>query len=313
MRETIIRTAGLTKRYGENKAVDGLELEIEKGEVFGLLGPNGAGKTTTILMLMGLSEPSAGKAEIGGYDCTREAIAVKRIVGYLPDNVGFYGEMTGRENLRFVGELNALTKEETDKRIEALLARVGMTDAADQRAGTYSRGMRQRLGIAAVLMKDPQVVILDEPTLGIDPEGVHELIGLIRELAEQDGRTVLVSSHQLYQVQQICDRVGIFVKGRLVAAGTVEELGKRLEAREWTLELGAQPDGAGLKKLLGELDGVKRLERKGDGWTVYSERDIRRALLDALAHGGYDLMYLRPCGGDLDEIYRRYFAQEEAV
>ena len=217
MGNTIIRTSGLTKRYGEVTAVSGLDLEIDQGEVFGLLGPNGAGKTTTTLMLLGLTDPTSGTASIDGHDCTRDPIGVKRIVGYLPDSVGFYPELTGRENLRFTGQLNGLDKAECEERAASLLERVGMTYAADRKAGTYSRGMKQRLGIADVLMKDPKVIIMDEPTLGIDPEGMRELIALIRELSVRDGRTILISSHQLYQVQQICDRVGIFVKGRLIA------------------------------------------------------------------------------------------------
>ena len=146
------------------------------------------------------------------------------MVGYLPDNVGFYSDMTGRENLRFTGQLNGLPSDVTDRRMEELLEKVGMTEAADQKAGTYSRGMRQRLGIADVLMKDPKVVIMDEPTLGIDPEGMRELMTLIRSLAEDDKRTILISSHQLYQIQQICDRVGLFVDGRLIACGRIDEL-----------------------------------------------------------------------------------------
>ncbi len=217
----IIRTEGLTKLYGEKKAVDNLNLEIRKGEIFGLLGPNGAGKTTTTLMLLGLTEPSEGQAWIDGKDCTRDPIAIKRMVGYLPDNVGFYADMTGRENLRFTGQLNGLPRDLAEARIDDLLEKVGMTEAADQKTGTYSRGMRQRLGIADVLMKDPGVVIMDEPTLGIDPEGMRELMDLIRGLAVEEGSTILISSHQLYQIQQICDRVGLFVKaGSSPAAGS---------------------------------------------------------------------------------------------
>lgn len=209
MSETIIKTEGLSKRYGGITAVDKLFLEIRKGEVFGLLGPNGAGKTTTTLMLLGLTEPSGGRAQICGYDCTRDSLQVKKITGYLPDNVGFYPDMTGRQNLRFTGRLNGLQGEELEKRIDEMLKRVGMTNAADRKTGTYSRGMKQRLGIADVLMKDPQIIIMDEPTLGIDPEGMRELLALIRQLSEEDQRTILISSHQLHQVQQICDRVGI--------------------------------------------------------------------------------------------------------
>ena len=181
--EMMIWTEHLSKSYGEKEAVCDLTLEIRRGEIFGLLGPNGAGKTTTTLMLLGLTEPTGGSAYIDGKDCARQAIEVKRMVGYLPDNVGFYSDMTGRENLRFTGQLNGLPGDVTDRRIEELLEKVGMTEAADQKAGTYSRGMRQRLGIADVLMKDPKVVIMDEPTLGIDPEGMRELMTLIRGLA----------------------------------------------------------------------------------------------------------------------------------
>lgn len=196
MSETIIKTEGLSKRYGGITAVDKLFLEIRKGEVFGLLGPNGAGKTTTTLMLLGLTEPSGGRAQICGYDCTRDSLQVKKITGYLPDNVGFYPDMTGRQNLRFTGRLNGLQGEELEKRIDEMLKRVGMTNAADRKTGTYSRGMKQRLGIADVLMKDPQIIIMDEPTLGIDPEGMRELLALIRQLSEEDQRTILISSHQ---------------------------------------------------------------------------------------------------------------------
>ena len=183
----IIQMKGLTKAYGEKKAVDNLTLGIKKGEIFGLLGPNGAGKTTTTLMLLGLTEPTAGTAFIDGKNCTRDPISVKQIVGYLPDSVGFYMDMTGRENLRFTGRLNGLDGKELEERIDILLEKVGMTKAADQKTGTYSRGMKQRLGVADVLIKDPRVIIMDEPTLGLDPEGIRDLMSLIRRLAEEDG------------------------------------------------------------------------------------------------------------------------------
>ncbi len=226
-KEIIIRTEGLTKKYGEKTAVDHLDLSIFQGEIFGLLGPNGAGKTTTTLMLTGLTEPTEGAAYIGGKDCTRDTMEVKKTVGYMPDNVGFYPDMSGRANLRFTAALNGLDKKMAEERIEELLYRVGLAEAGDQKVGTYSRGMRQRLGVADVLMKDPKVIIMDEPTLGIDPEGMRELMLLIRELAQKEKRTILISSHQLYQVQQICDRVGLFVDGKLVACGTIEDLAEQ--------------------------------------------------------------------------------------
>lgn len=312
MKEVIIQTNGLTKKYGEKTAVDHLDLEIYKGEVFGLLGPNGAGKTTTTLMLLGLTEPTEGQAQIGGKDCTRNPIGVKRMVGYLPDNVGFYGDMTGRENLYFTGRLNGMREEELAVRAEALLERVGMAEAADQKTGTYSRGMRQRLGIADVLMKDPQIIIMDEPTLGIDPQGMRELLSLIRELAEKDGRTLLISSHQLYQIQQVCDRVGIFVDGRLVACGNIQELGQQIEREgKYSLELAAEPDNAALLQLLGNIEGVESVEREGELLIVRSREDLRKRATLELAANGYTLLQLRQKGGDLDEIYGRYFEKAE--
>ncbi|MGI6582356.1 MAG: ABC transporter ATP-binding protein [bacterium] len=218
-KRVLIKTEKLTKKYEQATAVDGLDLEIYQGEVFGLLGPNGAGKTTTILMLMGLTEPTGGTARVAGHDPTREPLAVKRIIGYLPDNVGFYEELTGRENLRYTARLNQLPPAVAEERIGRLLDRVGLGRVADDRVGTYSRGMIQRLGIADVLVKDPRVVILDEPTNGIDPEGIREVLDLIHGLSREDGRTVLISSHLLHQVQQICDRVGIFVEGEAGGGG----------------------------------------------------------------------------------------------
>lgn len=305
---TIIHTEGLTKRYGEKTAVSALNLDIRQGEIFGLLGPNGAGKTTTTLMLLGLTEPTEGSAWIHGRDCTREPIEIKRMVGYLPDNVGFYGDMTGRENLRFTGRLNGLPENLIEQRSTELLKRVGMEAAADQKAGTYSRGMKQRLGIADVLMKNPQVIIMDEPTLGIDPEGMRELMGLIQELAKEDGRTILISSHQLYQIQQICDRVGLFVGGELIACGRIDELADQVQQEGYhVLEAAALPDDAGFRKLLDELGNVDSVEREGEVYCVRSRFDLKRELLRRTLEAGYTLTHLRQRGSDLDEIYRRYF------
>lgn len=304
----VIQTKGLTKKYGELTAVDHLDLTVYRGEVFGLLGPNGAGKTTTTLMLLGLTEPDEGEAFINSLNCIRDSIEVKKAVGYLPDNVGFYSGMTGRENLRFTGKLGGLEGEELEQKIDELLARVGMTEAADKKAGTYSRGMRQRLGIADVLMKDPEVIIMDEPTLGIDPEGVRELMWLIRDLAERDGRTILLSSHQLHQVQRVCDRMGIFVHGQMIACGALEELGREI-AKEGinTLELSAYPDNVKLKDILKTMNGVIDIEKNSDVYVIHSSFDLRRNLSKELTGQGYTIMHLRQAGSDLDEIYRKYF------
>jgi len=204
-------TRKLTKEYGEARVVDELDLRLAPGEVFGLLGPNGAGKTTTILMLLGLIEPTSGQVEVLGLDPARNPLTVKSRVGYLPDAVGFYDSMTGFENLRFTADLNRIPAKEARGRIEQLLFEVGLAEASEQKAGEYSRGMKQRLGIADALLKRPEVLILDEPTTAIDPEGVADILAMIRNLADHQQVTVLLSSHLLHQVQAVCDRVAIFV------------------------------------------------------------------------------------------------------
>lgn len=307
--EIIIRTSDLTKKYGDLVAVNHLNLEIRKGEVFGLLGPNGAGKTTTTLMLLGLTDPTYGSATIDGYDCRTESLAVKKIVGYLPDNVGFYQDMTGRQNLIFSGEMNGLSRQESEDRARNLLERVGMTYAADRKTGTYSRGMRQRLGIADVLMKDPKIIIMDEPTLGIDPVGMHELTSLIRELSVKDGRTILISSHELYQIQAISDRVGIFVGGKLIAFGKINELGEQLKNEGlYMVDFHAEGAGDDLLQTVRALPSIRSVGRKLDGSIhVESSKDIRRDLLEALLEKNVLITEFHEQGGDLDEIYRKYF------
>jgi ABC-2 type transport system ATP-binding protein len=220
----LIRAEGLTKRYNGVLAVDDLSFHVDAGEIYGLLGPNGAGKTTTILMLLGLSEPTSGSARVVGLDPARDPLLVKRHVGYLPDAVGFYGRLTGRENLSYTARLNGMATDAAAARIDELLARVGLEEAADRFTDTYSRGMLQRLGVADALVKEPDVLILDEPTASIDPAGVAELLALIRQLVSDRGLAVLLSSHLLNQVERLCDRVGIFSRGRLIAEGALPEI-----------------------------------------------------------------------------------------
>jgi ABC-2 type transport system ATP-binding protein len=313
--EPAIRTSSLTKKYGEFTAVNSLNLEVSPGEIFGLLGPNGAGKTTTILMLLGLSEPTEGVAEVVGLDPARFPLEVKRRVGYLPDNVGFYATLTGRENLRYTARLNGLEREEGEARIDALLQQAGLSNAADSRVDTYSRGMRQRLGIADTLIKDPDVVILDEPTVAIDPEGVAEVLTLIRSLARDRGVTLLLASHLLHQVQSVCDRVGIFVAGRMVAQGPMNELAERLAEGPVTVEVGVEGDPADVERVLRMVpgvEGVERDERDPKLWRVRAERDVRDAVARALVSDDLPLRQLRRSGDELDEIYRRYFQEREA-
>ncbi len=218
--QNIIETEGLTKKYGHQAAVNHLTLQIQEGEVFGFLGPNGAGKTTTLLMFLGLTEPTSGKVRVMGFDPTRDPFHVKEKVGYLPENVGFYDDMDARQNLRFIARLNRIPDKVSSQRIDELLKLVGLFEEAKKKVGTYSKGMRQRLGIAEVLVKEPKLIFLDEPTIGLDPDGTNRMLDLIQSLSREKGMTIFLSSHLLDQVQRICDRVGILIKGNLV----VEEI-----------------------------------------------------------------------------------------
>lgn len=307
----LVETIDLTKCYGEVTAVDKLNLQVEKGTIFGLLGPNGAGKTTTILMLLGLTEPTGGKALIAGYDSTYNPIKVKSIVGYLPDNIGFYQDMTGFENLQFTAELNGLPSDEARSRIQKALERVGLKDMANRKVAEYSRGMRQRLGIADVLVKDPPLIIMDEPTLGIDPEGVRELLTLIKNLSQKDGRTLLISSHLLHQVQEICDRVGIFVKGKMIASGTIDELGTQLLAgQQLKIEVRAEPLGEELVNTLKSVKDVKDIKRQGQMLILSCSSDVRKEISRKLINNGFELLHLYLRGISLNDIYQQYFQKE---
>lgn len=304
----MIQAEGLTKRYGDRLAVDSLSVEIGRGEVFGLLGPNGAGKTTTILMLLGLTEPTSGRALVDGLDPAHDPLAVKARVGYVPDEVGFYDELTARENLRYTTDLNRIGRAEAADRIDTALADVGLADAADRKVGTYSRGMRQRLGIADALVKRPSVLILDEPTVNVDPEGVRELLLLVERLRTDEGVTVLLSSHLLHQVQQACDRIGIFVAGHLRAVGTVDELAATIGDR-WVFDVGVTGvDSGPARELLAGVPGVESVERgEGGRWRLHAVVDVGPAVHDAVLAGGGRLTHLARVGADLDSIYHTYF------
>lgn len=314
--EPVIRTRKLTKRYGTLTAVDRLDLEVFPGEVFGLLGQNGAGKTTTILMLLGLSEPTDGEASVMGLDPAWEPREVKRRVGYLPDAVGFYDGMTGRENLRYTARLNGLDRRESAAAIDEVLEQVGLTGRADDPVGTYSRGMRQRLGIADALVKSPDLLILDEPTTSIDPIGVVEILDLLRKLVDERGLAIMLSSHLLSQVQTVCDRIGIFANGRLIGVGTVEQLAAKFgdgsAAIEVGLELPTAGDVARAERTLRGIRSVENVDPAGIGsgtWRIHvrpadQEGRVRQDILVAAVREGLGLTAIRPIVPSLDDIYR---------
>jgi ABC-2 type transport system ATP-binding protein len=310
MSEFVIEARNLTKRYGKAIAVDDVSFTIERGEIFGLLGPNGAGKTTTILMLLGLTDISAGQARVLGHDPVREPLAVKLRVGYLPDSVGFYDYLDAVDNLRYTARLIGIPLAERDDRIAAALARVGLDEVANKRVATYSRGMRQRLGLAEIIMKNAAIAILDEPTSGLDPQGTLELLAMIRAL-KQDGVAVLISSHLLDRVQSVCDRVALFNAGKIELIGSVEELGRQILGGGFAVEVEAQ--GQGLKERLGEVPGVQAVEEPAPGrFRLLAERDVRPEAAAAVVTAGGRLTRLSVEQPSLEMIYTRYFQEHGA-
>jgi ABC-2 type transport system ATP-binding protein len=305
MSENVIEARGLTKRYDGTAVVNAVSFAVQRGEIFGLLGPNGAGKTTTILMLLGLSDISDGEARVLGHDPVREPLAVKRRVGYLPDQVGFYDNLTAANNLRYTARLIGLGPQEREEKIASALAHVGLAEVADNRVGTFSRGMRQRLGLAEILMKDAQIAVLDEPTSGLDPQATIELLDIIRNLKHHDV-SVLLSSHLLERVQSVCDRVALFNEGNIVLVGTVPELGRKVLGGGFRVEVEAE--GQGLVERLAAVPGVQKVEAVGPHrLRLLAERDVRPEAAAAVVGAGGRLLRLSVEEPSLEAIYTRYF------
>ena len=307
MAELVIETKELTKRYGDLTAVDNLNLKVYEGEVFGLLGPNGSGKTTTILMLLGLTEPTSGSVRVLGFDPARQPLSVKSRVGYLPELVGFYEDLTAWENIIYIAKLNGLPRREAYQRIERALKQVGLEEVANKPVATFSRGMRQRLGLAEILIKEPKLIILDEPTQGLDPEGAREFLELIRKLKGQ-GITILLSSHILSQVQKICDRVGLFYQGKMVLEGSVSELAREVLGSAYRIQLEVQGIPESIIKALKGIPGVQDVNHQApDIYEVQAKEDLRAEAVKAVVEAGGKLKGIMIEEPSLDEIYTRYF------
>ncbi len=307
----VIETRDLTKAYGKFIAVDKLNLQIVEGEVFGFLGPNGAGKTTTILMLMGFCEPTSGIVRVNGYDPAREPIKVKKNVGYMPEKIGFYDDMTARENLEYTGRLNGLNSGELKSRIDSLLEVVGLKDKSDQLVSKFSHGMKQRLGIADVMIKEPKVAIFDEPTSGIDPEGTDQVLNLIQEMARQKV-TVLISSHQLHQVQKICSRVGIFSQGKMVASGSVENLGRALlREGQFNIIIPIAQLTDKLKAAINALPSIIDITSRDNSTTVVCNENISDQLEEVVLKETGLRVKMKVEEFELEEIYMKYFKESQ--
>lgn len=307
-KQLVVETVDLTKTYDGITVVDKLNLRVEEGEIFGFLGPNGAGKTTTILMLLGLTEPTSGVVRVCGYNSTREPIKVKQITGYIPENVGFYEDLTAVQNLAYTARLNELAEWLIPDRISESLDTVGLFTASDQKVGEFSRGMKQRLAIADILVKMPKVALLDEPTIGIDPEGVNQILDLISRIAREHNMTIIMSSHQLNQVQRICRRVGIIGKGRILAEGLLERLMKdALGSGRFKVEVQLAEVTAEIVDRIKKVDGVIAVERSGDLLLVGCTQDLRPQISKAIIAGDGSLIGMKIKSYTLEDIYMKYF------
>ena len=307
----VIEAKGLQKRYGKAMAVRGVDLTVQEGEVFGLLGPNGSGKTTTILMLLGLTEPTGGTVKVAGFDPLRDPLNVKRHVGYLPDMVGFYDTMTAPENLAYTARLAGIPHDAAKARIDKALARVGLDHVKHRKIAGYSHGMRQRLGIAELLVKQAKVLILDEPTNGLDPQATQDLLKLITEL-KREGLTIIISSHLLNMVQTVCDRVALFKGGKVELVGAVDDLARDVLGGAYTIEVDA--DGKDLPKALSAIKGVAKVVTFANGrLRVDAERDVRTEIARKVIESGGALREMVLHRASLEDVYTRYFTKQEEV
>lgn len=297
----MIKVSGLTKDYGARRAIHNLNFDAQQGEIVGFLGPNGAGKTTTLRILTGYMPPTDGEAIVAGYDVVEESLEVRKRVGYLPETVPLYTDMVVFDYLKFMGDLRKIPN--VGARVDEVLDMVGLTDRANGYIGNLSKGMRQRVGLAQALMHRPEVLILDEPTIGLDPGQVVEVRELIREIGKD--RTVLLSTHLLNEAQNICDRVLIINKGKIVAEDTTENLQARLIGAERVI-LRVRGESDDLAATIKKVKGVQGVETKSDGTVEFefaSGKDVRPEVAKQVINAGYDLLELRPLGMSLEEIF----------
>jgi len=311
MVESMIETQDLTKKYGDFAAVDHLNLTVEKGELFGFLGPNGAGKTTTILMLMGLSVPTSGTATVAGFDVVESSKEVRTVASILPEYSSLYGDLTARQNLDYIGRLNDLSSAEREDRITELLEVVGMTNWRDSKLEDFSRGMKQRISIAAALIKRPKVVFLDEPTLGLDPLGTREIRELILRLNREQGLTVIMASHLLNEVQMTCSRVGILNHGKLVVTETIENLTNGMTiSGERSIEFKLSEISQGLLEELEAINGVSSVTQENDRLYVHADGDSDMEISKTIVSHGSVILLMKPREYTLEEIFMKYYKEE---
>ena len=307
----IISTKNLTKKYGTKTVVDNLNLSIPKGEIYGLLGPNGAGKSTIILMLLGLTEPTSGELSVLGYSPTKEPLSIKRLTGYLPERVGFYEDMTSVQNLEYTALLNSIPEKEIPGKIEDCLALVGLDKEKSKPVKQFSKGMKQRLGIADVLIKDPQLVIFDEPTEGLDVEVANQILETIFNLNRDKGITFLISSHQLNLVQKICHKMGIMSKGKLIGEGNVAELSKNMfGGNKFQVELEVIGDIDTVIEKIKAIKNIKTVTRTGNVIHIGTDEDLRQDISKIVTNmDGIILTKMDIKDFSLEDVYLNYFKE----
>jgi len=296
-----IEIEGLTKSFGQFRALDNLNLYVEEKDIFGFLGPNGSGKSTTINCILGLIKPDSGKIRVCGIDVEENPLEVRRVCGYLPDNYGFYGNMTAIDNLKYFSEFYGGISRDA---IEELLALVGLSHAAEKKVSEFSRGMKQRLGLAQAILNDPKVVFLDEPTYGLDPQGIADFQKIMKDL-QKKGKTIFFSSHILSEVKEVCDTVGIIYRGRMLRVGKISELCGSLAV---VVQTEPRAD-EGLLKRFGRVS----YDEKRDAWIVEVEKDCRVELSKHLFENGYVVKELRLKVPNLEEFYFRLVRENEGV
>jgi ABC-2 type transport system ATP-binding protein len=313
----MIEVEGLTKVYGNKAAIDNLTFTVQRGEVVGFLGPNGAGKTTTMRVLSCYMPPTSGTARVGGYDIRTQALDVRRRIGYLPEHVPLYTDLTVTQYLNFVAEAKGLSRLTRRQRVGEAIERCLLQDARGRIIGKLSKGYRQRVGLAQALLGDPPILILDEPTIGLDPKQIIEIRSLIREM--QGERTVILSTHILPEVSMVCQRVIIINEGRIVAVDTPETLTRRLQrSTQVLLQIDGPPDQVTVR--LREAPGVLQVVMKDGAGALRrylvetdKDRDLRQELARVVCSSGWGLLELRPVDMSLEDVFIRLVTEETAV
>jgi ABC-2 type transport system ATP-binding protein len=291
-------------------AVDRLTMTVNKGTVFGLLGPNGAGKTTFISMLVGLALPTSGSASVLGHDIVRDSIAIRKRVGLLPEGFGFYDHLTARQNLRYIATLNDIPRGEIDGRVAKVLEQVELKDVADRKVGGFSRGMKQRLAVAQALIKDPELLIFDEPTAGLDPEGARAFRETVLAL-NKEGKTVILSTHLLFEVGPLCDSVAVINRGRLVVQGRVRELIERMMAEQgYRIVAKGVGDLVAFSERLRGIEGVREVKLQDGKITVEASSDVRVDISRLASSCGVELVVLDVLEPSLEDLFMNYYRRE---